>query len=533
MVLKSCSTSPSLLRWSLAAAAVPALLALSGCGGGGGGGGGFFFIPPEPETPLVLRMSDVTALESDGKLVFTVRVESGPKTDKVVNYSTADLSSSLATRAVVGYARGGASCASGIDYVAASGAALTVPAGATSVSITIPVCNDGTYQANRRFRLSVAGASNTPSATGTIVNDDAGGLNDTGIAACYNAAGNAVACPASGLAGQDAETGRDPNPLTNASADGPFGFSYAKLDASGQALAANAAGPACVRDAVTGLLWQVQQGRSQPAAVNFTDIQAQVDAANTARLCGVSDWRLPEVAELDSLVYAGATTGVTIATDWFSDMAGVSTQNPAIFWSSTTTPSDAQTAWVVNFNGGAVSTRNKATSTGNVVSARLVSGASASAASSVAPCTAGTARAASDRYTAPGDGTVTDKRTQLMWAQCTQGQSGGSCEAGAPASMGWSGALAQAASANASAYLGYTDWRLPNRNELASLVERACSAPSINLAYFPNTAGASYWSSSPAVTAAGQAWFVDFVDGGVAPVDMSGNRRVRLVRGGQ
>lgn len=500
-----------------------ALLGLAACGGGGGS---------SPAMPLVLSMTDSTMLEGGGSMVFTVKVDAGSDLDKIVNYSTADLSANLASQPVVGYARGGAACTSGIDYVAASNVALRVPVGASSVTIAIPVCNDSVFQANKRFRLGITGASNAPVAYGLIVNDDAGGLNDTGIASCYNAAGSAVACPASGLAGQDAEYGRDAGSLTRG-ANGAGSFSYARLSASGQAMAAGASGWACARDAVTGLTWQVEPGVSQPGATAFADVQALVDAANSARLCGAADWRLPEVAELDGLVHAGRTAGVAASTDAFTDLAGLANQARAIYWSNTTYPDDAQSAWVVDFSIGTVGVRNKAASAGNTVSARLVSGAAVSGASSAEPCTAGSARAATDRYSAASDGTVTDKRTQLMWAQCPVGQSGSSCASGSPSGLGWSGALAQVASANASSYLGYSDWRLPNRNELASLVERRCRAPAINSAYFPNTAGASYWSNSPSVTSAGRAWYVDFVDGDVAIADLSGSRRLRLVRAGQ
>ncbi|MBP6894217.1 MAG: DUF1566 domain-containing protein [Gammaproteobacteria bacterium] len=509
------------------------VLALAGCGGGGGGGGGGGFFLPVPETPLVLSMADSVALESGNGIIFTVKVESGPNVDKTITFTTADLAPNLAAKPVAGYARGGANCPAGGDYVAANGTSLRVPAGASSVTFAIPLCDDGTFQANKRFRVSIGGASNSPVAYGTILNDDAGGLNDTGIAQCYTAAGAAVACPASGLAGQDAEYGRDSRALTGGGSDGPAGFSYAKVSASGQAMASGASGWACVRDAVTGLMWQVQQGVSQPAATAFADVQAQIDAANTARLCGASDWRLPEVGELDSLVNAGRSTGVAATTEWFSDLAGLGNQARSVFWSNTTYPDDAQTAWVVDFSLGIVGPRNKADSPGNAVSLRLVSGGSAPALSSAAPCTADSAKSASDRYSTPGDGTVTDRRTQLMWAQCPQGQSGGSCESGSAASFSWSGALAQVAAANAAGWLGYSDWRLPNRNELASLVERHCRAPAFNRAYFPNSAGASYWSSSPAVPSAGSAWYVDFVDGDVAIADMAGNRRLRLVRAGQ
>ena len=45
-------------------------------------------------------------------------------------------------------------------------------------------------------------------------------------------------------------------------------------------------------------------------------------------------------------------------------------------------------------------------------------------------------------YTVHGDGTVTDRRTGLMWAQCLAGQSGAQCATGTPIPMDWAAALA-------------------------------------------------------------------------------------------
>ena len=98
-----------------------------------------------------------------------------------------------------------------------------------------------------------------------------------------------------------------------------------------------------------------------------------------------------------------------------------------------------------------------------------------------------------------GDGTVTDLKTGLMWKQCTEGQSGSGCVDGSPIDYNiWQKALQRAQEVNNSGgFAGFSDWRVPNIKELASLVELQCREPAINLTRFPNTPASSYfWSSS-------------------------------------
>ena len=149
-----------------------------------------------------------------------------------------------------------------------------------------------------------------------------------------------------------------------------------------------------------------------------------------------------------------------------------------------------------------------------------------------------TATAPDSRYTDNGDGTVTDKATGLMWKQCSEGQSTTTspCDTGALATYTWQGALQRAEALNSGGgFAGYTDWRLPNRNELASLVDRQCWSPAINTNLFPVTTGfPHYWSSSPDASNSGGAWYVTFYRGNVSSGGPGSNTRsVRLVRGGQ
>jgi hypothetical protein len=59
---------------------------------------------------------------------------------------------------------------------------------------------------------------------------------------------------------------------------------------------------------------------------------------------------------------------------------------------------------------------------------------------------------------------------------------------------------------------GSTGWRMPSRDELLGLVDRSFR-PTINPAYFPNTASTYFWSASPYTGFVGGAWLVGFGNG--------------------
>lgn len=142
------------------------------------------------------------------------------------------------------------------------------------------------------------------------------------------------------------------------------------------------------------------------------------------------------------------------------------------------------------------------------------------------------ADAPAGRFSVAGD-TVTDQSTGLVWKKCSEGQSGAACT-GDATSVSWSDALKAAQNANAgSGFGGFTDWRLPNRAELASLLERKCADPAIDTAAFPGTPGQRYWSSSPNVRNAAMSWMVDFNGGDVFPLLKTSTMHVRLVRAGK
>ena len=134
----------------------------------------------------------------------------------------------------------------------------------------------------------------------------------------------------------------------------------------------------------------------------------------------------------------------------------------------------------------------------------------------------------SHHFKVHGNGTVTDKATNLMWKVCSEGQTWSSTECtGTATNHNWKQALQIPAILNVSGgYAGYTDWRLPNINELQSIAELSCHDPAINKAVFFNTPyDIGYLSSSPSSVR-----ILDFRNGNITIIN---GRKVRLVRNPQ
>jgi hypothetical protein len=85
---------------------------------------------------------------------------------------------------------------------------------------------------------------------------------------------------------------------------------------------------------------------------------------------------------------------------------------------------------------------------------------------------------------------------------------------------------------NATALCGYTDWRMPTKEELLGLVTGS-TAPTIDATFFPNTPSSYFWSGSPYASNSYYEWCVFFYFGGVHDSLRYFDNQVRLVRGGQ
>lgn len=108
------------------------------------------------------------------------------------------------------------------------------------------------------------------------------------------------------------------------------------------------------------------------------------------------------------------------------------------------------------------------------------------------------------------NGTLIDQTTDLMWMRCAVGQTWSDATAscsGNATQVSWDKALLAAKS---NSFAGFSDWRLPNINELRSIVEDCRTEPAINRQLFPNAPGLKFWSSSTYVGSPGNSWVIDF-----------------------
>jgi len=273
--------------------------------------------------------------------------------------------------------------------------------------------------------------------------------------------------------------------------------SYTKLDADGIDLTDSATDWAMVRDNVTGLIWEVKtdDGSIHDGADTYSWQDAQdvfISALNTTGFGGYSDWRLPSIKELTSIVNRGLFSPA-INSDYFPSTM------PSNYWSSTVYASNSIFAWQEDFENGNAGNDNKSTS----YYVRAVRGEQ--------PASLGS-------LTTNTDSTVTDTSAGLMWQQKT------------PGPMNWEGGLSYC---EALTLGGYTDWRLPNINELQSIVDYSKNNPATDTDAFPGTFSSKYWTSTSVASETSMGWQVFFYDGDVITNTKSTVSYVRAVRGGQ
>jgi hypothetical protein len=144
-------------------------------------------------------------------------------------------------------------------------------------------------------------------------------------------------------------------------------------------------------------------------------------------------------------------------------------------------------------------------------------------------------------YTDNGNGTITDTRTGLIWEKLSDD---GTIHDKDTAYTWLNAFSTKVATLNADSFAGFTDWRVPNVNELQSLVVYGTSYPAIDAAFNTNcaatctvltcscTQSSAYWSSSTYVDIPSDAWVVYSLDGYVVGYLKDNSAYVRAVRGG-
>lgn len=94
---------------------------------------------------------------------------------------------------------------------------------------------------------------------------------------------------------------------------------------------------------------------------------------------------------------------------------------------------------------------------------------------------------------------VRDRFTELTWTRDAN-------QAEFP--LTWTEAFGYVASLNRRSAFGYSDWRLPNRRELRSLLSHQARKPALPPHPFRNVFQGWYWSSTTAVISPAHAWYV-------------------------
>lgn len=137
------------------------------------------------------------------------------------------------------------------------------------------------------------------------------------------------------------------------------------------------------------------------------------------------------------------------------------------------------------------------------------------------------------RFTFDKDGTVTDTETGITWTRCALGQQwDGTACTGSASTFEWQDAMNEVQKLNKGNYGGHSDWRLPYIPELASIAERQCFNPRVNLAVFPGTPSTIFWSGMERMGYSDMAYALDFGKGDAQPEKKSLKGAVRPMHDG-
>ncbi len=248
-------------------------------------------------------------------------------------------------------------------------------------------------------------------------------------------------------------------------------------------------GDGTISDLNTGLVWVKARG----SKVTW---DAAVAGAKACRVGGFSDWRMPTIKELYSLInFTGAynfQAGPTgsrpyLDTKYFEfvfgdeskGVRGIDCQD----WTATeyisTTMHGNPTVFGVNFADGRIKGYPKN------VQRPGPQGAARVAHTLFVRYVRGNPAYGKNDFHDNGDETVTDRATGLMWQKNDSGKG-----------LNWEQALAYAASLK---FAGHGDWRLPNAKELQGIADYSripASAPVFQITKLGNGEYPFFWSST-------------------------------------
>ena len=299
----------------------------------------------------------------------------------------------------------------------------------------------------------------------------------TGQDKCYDTSNDPISCPTSSSAaffGQDAYY----------AANGYCAPRSFEIHGSGS--------EQTVYDTILGLEWQ----QTIPTT-GYTWANA-VSYCNGLTYAGYDDWRLPTPNELFSMMN-NSTYGPATYTDYFTD-----TSNDVYYWTSKQYSGDTSKSWLISIRWGYTSTdtaSNSQDSSSNLYKVRCVRGSSLPDGNF-------------SSSTVNGNVIVTDSSTGLIWTKTYP-----------DTVKTWQEALDYCENLT---YAGFSDWRLPNKDELISLVNYGRRSPASN---FPGMPSNRFWTSSSRPNLPERAFDVSFTDGEVSTYHKTDySRYVRCVR---
>jgi len=323
--------------------------------GGGGGGGG-------SNNPPVVTLPDNYSIFDGESTTVTAQVSDPDELDDIVStvWSQIDnsgLALSLNNAATLA-----------VDFIAPNVSFDTV------VTLRLTATDDNGASGHSDISITIKDGSLS-----------SGILNDTGVTSCANGDTNGLLCPVADYPRQDAEYGRDhwyAMGFISKQGGGNAGFDFTKMDGQGNNIAENSTSWSCVRDNVTGLLWEAKQiagtgglhdstskytwynttsstnggeegdnnadgdencpGYESDSSNSYCNTKNQIKKMNAEAYCGITTWRLPTIKELQSIADFSKSSP-SVDTDFFKHTSNVD------YWSDTSNSVTPSNALTINF----------------------------------------------------------------------------------------------------------------------------------------------------------------------------------------
>lgn len=245
-----------------------------------------------------------------------------------------------------------------------------------------------------------------------------------------------------------------------------------------------------VKDNITGLIWQRKlpsEGCANSSEEGFTICTKQeaADYCSNLNYAGFNDWRLPTPAEFATIKSFGSVPAVN--TEKFPLPTNA---NEKFFWTAYSVIAESGKSWAVDFHKGETISLDEQTGLNRFSYVRCVRGEELT-------------KPDFKTYNENEDVIVYDDINNLKWTQIIIDDKGEAKE------LSWEEALKECEDLE---YAGETDWRLPNINELASIIDYSRYLPASE---FPGISPVIFWSSTSYVGSYTTAWVADISSGTV------------------